>query len=151
MFVIQDEAKKRIVEIEAEECRLLSAEEQDEIYQSIVGSKPNYVRGRGYMAKPPTFAERVRDEVSCEIQTLKKKLEEKRAEREAECVVERAEREAEHAAEWVKRKEERAADRAESDAQLEALREEFMAISANQSQVYNLVKFMQMSCLMVCL
>ena len=72
MLVIQDEAKKRIAEIEAEECRLLSAEEQDEIYQSIVGSKPNYVRGRGYMAKPPTFAERVRDEVNCEIQTLKK-------------------------------------------------------------------------------
>uniref|UniRef100_A0A2N9G7I6 Uncharacterized protein n=1 Tax=Fagus sylvatica TaxID=28930 RepID=A0A2N9G7I6_FAGSY len=144
---VYDEAKKRIAEIEAEECRLLSAEEQDEIYQSIVGSKPNYVRGRGYMAKPPTFAERVRDEVSCEIQTLKKKLEEERAEREAERVVERAEREAER----VKRKEERVADRAESDARLEALREEFMAIFANQSQVYKLVKFMQMSCLMVCL
>lgn len=127
---VYDEAKKRIAEIEAEECRLLSAEEQDEIYQSIVGSKPNYVRGRGYMAKPPTFAERVRDEVSCEIQTLKKKLEEERAEREAERVVERAEREAER----VKRKEERVADRAESDARLEALREEFMAIFANQSQ-----------------
>ena len=78
-------------------------------------------------------------------------MEEERAEREAECVVERAEREAEHAAEWVKRKEERAADRAESDARLEALRGEFMAIFANQSQVYKLVKFMQMSCLMVCL
>ena len=99
------------------------------------------------MAKPPTFAERVRDEVSCEIQTLKKKLEEERAEREAERVVERAEREAER----VKRKEERVADRAESDARLEALREEFMAIFANQSQVYKLVKFMQMSCLMICL
>ena len=147
MLVIQDEAKRRIAEIEAEECRLLSAEEQDEIYQSIVGSKPNYVRGRGYMAKPPTFTERVRDEVSCEIQTLKKKLEEERAEREAERVVERAEREAER----VKRKEERVADRAESDARLEALREEFMAIFANQSQVYKLVKFMQMSCLMICL
>ena len=68
------------------------------------------------MAKPPTFAERVRDEVSCEIQTLKKKLEEERAEREAERVVERAEREAERAAERVKRKEECAVDRAECDA-----------------------------------
>uniref|UniRef100_A0A2N9GHP9 Uncharacterized protein n=1 Tax=Fagus sylvatica TaxID=28930 RepID=A0A2N9GHP9_FAGSY len=77
--------------------------------------------------------------------------EEERAEREAECVVERAEREAERAAERVKRKEERAADRVESDARLEALREEFMAIFSNQSQVYKLVKFMQMSCLMVCL
>ena len=105
MLVIQDEAKKRIAEIEAEECRLLSAEEQDEIYQSIVGSKPNYVRGQGYMAKPPTFAERVRDEVNCEIQTLKKKLEEEHAKREAECVAKR-----------VKRKKERAADCAESDA-----------------------------------
>uniref|UniRef100_A0A2N9E965 Uncharacterized protein n=1 Tax=Fagus sylvatica TaxID=28930 RepID=A0A2N9E965_FAGSY len=146
-----DEAKNRIAEIEAEECRLLSVEEQNEIYQSIVGSKPNYVRGRGYMAKPPTFAERVRDEVSCEIQTLKKKLEEERAEREAERVVERAKREAKRAAKRVKRKEERVADHVESDAQLEALREEFMAIFANQSQVYKLVKFMQMSCLMVCL
>uniref|UniRef100_A0A2N9GVA1 Uncharacterized protein n=1 Tax=Fagus sylvatica TaxID=28930 RepID=A0A2N9GVA1_FAGSY len=132
---VYDEAKKRIAEIEAEKCRLLSAEEQDAIYQSIVGSKPNYVRGRGYMAKPPTFAERVRDEVNCEIQTLKKNLEEERAEREAERVVERAEREAECAAEQVKRKEEHAADRAESDARLEALKEEFMAIFANQSQV----------------
>uniref|UniRef100_A0A2N9FUV9 Uncharacterized protein n=1 Tax=Fagus sylvatica TaxID=28930 RepID=A0A2N9FUV9_FAGSY len=147
----QDEAKKRIAEIEVEECRPLSAEEQDEIYQSIVGSKPNYVHGRGYMAKPPTFAECVHDEVNCEIQTLKKKLEEERAEREAEHVVERAKREAERAAERVKRKEERAADRAESDGRLEAFREEFMAIFANQSQVYKLVKFMQMSCLMVCL
>jgi hypothetical protein len=103
------------------------------------------------MVKPPTFAERVCDEVSCEIQTLKKKLEEERAEREAERVVERVEREAERVAERVKRKEERAADRVESDARLEALREEFMAIFANQSLVYKLVKFMQMSCLMVCL
>uniref|UniRef100_A0A2N9EXF8 Uncharacterized protein n=1 Tax=Fagus sylvatica TaxID=28930 RepID=A0A2N9EXF8_FAGSY len=49
----------------------------------------------------PTFAERVRDEVNCEIQTLKKKLEEERAEREAKRVVERAEREAERATERV--------------------------------------------------
>ena len=82
---------------------------------------------------------------------MKKKLEEERAEREAKCVVEQAEREAEREAEQVKRKEERATDRAESDARLEALREEFMAIFANQSQVYKLVKFMQMSFLMVCL
>ena len=101
------------------------------------------------MAKPPTFAERVRDEVNCEIQTLKKKLEEECAEREAERVEERAEREAKRAVERVKRMEERAADRVESDAQLEALKEEFMAIFANQSQVYILVKFMQMSCLLV--
>ena len=101
------------------------------------------------MAKPPTFVERVRDEVNCEIQTLKKKLEEEHAEREAERVEERAEREAKRAVERVKRMEERAADRVESDARLEALKEEFMAIFANQSQVYKLVKFMQMSCLMV--
>jgi flagellar biosynthesis GTPase FlhF len=101
------------------------------------------------MAKLPTFAERVRDEVNCEIQTLKKKLEEERAEREAKRVVERVEREAERATEQVKRKEERTVDRAKSDARLEALREEFMAIFANQSQVYKLVKFMQMSCLLV--
>ena len=116
MLVIQDEAKKRIAGIEAEECWLLFAEKQDAIYQSIVGLKPNYVRGRGYMAKPPTFAERVRDEVNCEIQTLKKKLEEESAEREAERVVERAEKEAERAAERVKRKEECAVDRVECDA-----------------------------------
>ena len=70
-----------------------------------MGSKPNYVHGRGYLAKPLTFAERVRDKVNCEIQTLKKKLEEERAEREAERVAKR-----------VKRKKERAADCAESDA-----------------------------------
>ena len=53
----------------------LSGEEQDAIYQSVVGSKPNYVYGRGYMTKPPTSAKRVRDEVNYEIQGLKRQLE----------------------------------------------------------------------------
>ena len=78
-------------------------------------------------------------------------MEEERTKSEAKRVVERAEREVECAAEWVKRKEECATNRVESDARLEALREEFMTIFVNQSWVYKLVKFMQMSCLMVCM
>uniref|UniRef100_A0A2N9FEG8 Transposase-associated domain-containing protein n=1 Tax=Fagus sylvatica TaxID=28930 RepID=A0A2N9FEG8_FAGSY len=78
---------------------------------------------KGYMSRPPTSAERVRDEVNNEIQSLRRLLETERAER----AEERVEREAQIES-----------LRAENQTQLESLRqsmrEEFMGLLANQSQ-----------------
>lgn len=124
---IYDEAKQKIAEVEEKEGRILSSTERDAIFQSIVisksKSKSRYIRGQGYMSRPPTSAERVRDEVNNEIQSLRRLLETERAER----AEERVEREAQIES-----------LRAENQTQLESLRqsmrEEFMGLLANQSQ-----------------
>uniref|UniRef100_A0A2N9EKC6 Transposase-associated domain-containing protein n=1 Tax=Fagus sylvatica TaxID=28930 RepID=A0A2N9EKC6_FAGSY len=124
---VYDEAKQKIAEVEEKEGRTLSSNERDAIFQSIVisksKSKSRYVRGQGYMSRPPTSAERVRDEVNNEIQSLRRLLETERAER----AEERVEREAQIES-----------LRAENQTQLESLRqsmrEEFMGLLANQSQ-----------------
>jgi Rps23 Pro-64 3,4-dihydroxylase Tpa1-like proline 4-hydroxylase len=117
--------------VEEKEGRILSSTERDAIFQSIVisksKSKSRYIRGQGYMSRPPTSAERVRDEVNNEIQSLRRLLETERAER----AEERVEREAQIES-----------LRAENQTQLESLRqsmrEEFMGLLANQSQVYKI-------------
>uniref|UniRef100_A0A2N9F0Y6 Uncharacterized protein n=1 Tax=Fagus sylvatica TaxID=28930 RepID=A0A2N9F0Y6_FAGSY len=53
---VYDLVKRRIVEIEVKEGRSLSGDEQDAIFHSVVGSKPNYVHGQGYMVKPPALS-----------------------------------------------------------------------------------------------
>uniref|UniRef100_A0A2N9I3Q0 DUF4218 domain-containing protein n=1 Tax=Fagus sylvatica TaxID=28930 RepID=A0A2N9I3Q0_FAGSY len=124
---VYDEAKQKIAEVEEKEGRTLSSNERDAIFQSIVisksKSKSRYVCGQGYMSRPPTSAERVRDEVNNEIQSLRRLLETERAER----AEERVEREAQIES-----------LRAENQTQLESLRqsmrEEFMGLLANQSQ-----------------
>ena len=126
MFTIQDEAKQKIVEIE-EKGRTLSRNELDAVFQSIVSSlsKSRYIRGQGYMARPQTFAEHVRNEVNSEIQFLRRELETERAERAKERVVREAQMES---------------LRAEFEARelrfWQSMREEFMALLANHSQVY---------------
>ena len=126
MFTIQDEAKQKIVEIE-EKGRTLSRNELDAVFQSIVSSlsKSRYIRGQGYMARPQTFAEHVRNKVNSEIQFLTRELETERAERAKERVVREAQMES---------------LRAEFEARelrfWQSMREEFMALLANHSQVY---------------
>ena len=133
MFTIQDEAKQKIVEIE-EKGRTLSRNELDAVFQSIVSSlsKSRYIRGQGYMARPQTFAEHVRNEVNSEIQFLRRELETERAER--------AKERAERAKERVVREAQMESLRAEFEARelrfWQSMREEFMALLANHSQVY---------------
>uniref|UniRef100_A0A2N9GHE4 Transposase-associated domain-containing protein n=1 Tax=Fagus sylvatica TaxID=28930 RepID=A0A2N9GHE4_FAGSY len=118
---VYDEAKQKIAEVEEKEGRTLSSNERDAIFQSIVisksKSKSRYVRGQGYMSRPPTSAERVRDEVNNEIQSLRRLLE-------TEC--------AERAEERVEREAQIESLRAENQTQLESLRqsmrEEFMEV-----------------------
>ena len=117
--------------MEEKKGRTLSSNERDEIFQSIIifksKSKSIYVCGQGYMSRPPTSAERVRDEVNNEIQSLRRLLETERAER---------------AEERVERKAQIESLCAENQTQLESLRqsmrEEFMRLLANQSQVYKI-------------
>ena len=117
--------------MEEKEGRTLSSNEQDAIFQSIVISKSKfksrYVHGQGYMSRPPTSAEHVCDEVNNEIQFLRRLLE-------TEC--------AERAEERVERKAQIESLHAENQTQLESLRqsmrEEFMRLLVNQSQVYKI-------------
>ena len=117
--------------MEVNEDRTLSSSGQDTIFQlvsSMLGSKSSsksrYVLGRGYMAKLPTSTERVRNELNSEVQSMKSQLDAERAEMEAKFEAECAKRVAEHA---------------EMEVQFQRLRqtmrEEFLAILANQSQV----------------
>ena len=69
------------------------------------------------MVKPPASVEQERDKLNCEIQELKRQLE-------VEC---------------TKRKVERAEREVELEALQQRMREEFMALLANQSQVHNLL------------
>ena len=77
--------------MEVNEDRTLSSSERDTIFQSVVSmlgskssSKSRYVLGRGYMAKLPTFTERVRNKLNSEVQSMKSQLDAERAERVAE-------------------------------------------------------------------
>lgn len=111
----------------------MSSDERNKIFQSVVGKKSGYVRGRGYMAKAPTSVERVRDEFNGKLQHLEKQLEVERAERDKE----RAERDKERAekeAELVKALEEESAKRAvEIELLRQTMRQEFMQMLANQN------------------
>ena len=79
------------------------------------------------MSRPPTSTQRVRNEINNEIQSLRRLLETERAER----AEERVEREAQIES-----------LRAKNQTQLESfrqsMREEFMGLLANQSQVYKI-------------
>ena len=79
------------------------------------------------MSRPPTFVQRVRDEVNNEIQSLRRLLETERAER----VEERVEREAQI-------KSIRAENQTELESLRQSMREEFIRLLANQSQVYKI-------------
>lgn len=136
MSLVQEEFSCRINEMEVAENRALPVDEQDEIFQSIVGSRSGRVYEQEYMARPSTSMERLRaeldaltrvsaetqrrnDELSVQVQELQRQLEAERAERLKQMEVERA----------------------ESDRQMEviqqSMREEFMELLANfHSQVY---------------
>ena len=125
--------------MEVNEDRTLSSSGQDTIFQlvsSMLGSKSSsksrYVLGQGYMAKLPTSTEHVCNELNSEVQSMKSQLDAKRVER----VAELAEMEAKFEAECAKR----AAEYAKMEVQFQRLRqtmrEEFLAILANQSQVH---------------
>nr|POE76411.1 hypothetical protein CFP56_19858 [Quercus suber] len=133
---VLEEAKEKIAEMKVNEDRTLSSSERDTIFQSVVsmsGSKSSsnsrYVLGRGYMAKLPTSTERVCNELNSEVQSMRSQLDAERTER----VAERAEMEAKFEAECAKR----VAEHAEMEVQFQRLRqtmrEEFLAILANQS------------------
>jgi hypothetical protein len=117
--------------VEEKEGRTLSSNKQDAIFQSIVisksKSKSRYVHGQGYISRPPISAKHVCDEVNNEIQSLRRLLE-------TEC--------AKRAEKRVERDVQIESLRAENQTQLESLRqsmrEEFMRLLANQSQVYKI-------------
>lgn len=69
----KDEVKEKIARVDVEEGRLLFGNEHDEIFQSIVGPKPNYVCGWGYMVKPPTTVQCVHDELNGDTEIWKGK------------------------------------------------------------------------------
>ena len=83
------------------------------------------------MAKLPTSTERVRNELNSEVQSMKSQLDAERAER----VAERAEMEAKFEAECAKRMAEHAEMEVQFQRLRQTMREEFLAILANQSQV----------------
>ena len=136
MSLVQEEFSCRINEMEVAENRALPVDEQDEIFQSIVGSRSSHVYEQEYMARTSTSMERLRaeldalthvsaetqrrnDELNAQVRELQRQLEAERAERLKQVEVERA----------------------ESGRQMEviqqSMREDFMKLLANfNSQVY---------------
>ena len=136
MSLVQEEFSCRISEVEVAENRALLVDEQDEIFQSIVGSRSGHVYEQEYMARTSTSMERLRAEldalthVSAETQRRNDELNAQVQELQRQLAAERAER--------LKQVE---VERAESGRQMEviqqSMREDFMKLLANfNSQVY---------------
>lgn len=136
MSLVQEEFNCRINEMEVAENRALPVDEQDEIFQSIVGSRSGHVYVQEYMARTSTSMGRLRAEldaltrISAETQRRNDELNAQVQELQRQLAAERAER--------LKQME---VERAKSGRQMEVIqqimREEFMKLLANfYSQVY---------------
>ncbi|XP_030963084.1 myosin heavy chain, cardiac muscle isoform-like [Quercus lobata] len=127
---IYEEFSCRINEMEVAENRALPVDEQDEIFQSIVGSRSGHVYEQEYMARPSTSMERLRAKldaltrVSAETQRRNNELKAQVQELQRQLAAERAGR--------LKQIE---VERAECDRQMEviqqSMKEEFMKLLAN--------------------
>ena len=130
MSLVQEEFSCRINEMEVAENRALPVDEQDEIFQSIVGSRSGHVYEKEYMARPSTSMEHLRAEldaltrISAETRRRNDELNAQVQELQRQLAAERAER--------LKQVE---AERADCDRQMEviqqSMREEFMKLLAN--------------------